>query len=95
MHKLSLALAIIVTALLLLPTVALRPTGSPQAAAAVAQATPAPSATPPSPPESDTSAARLTYQTVAALVCLFGISIFTVAGGLAMKRRFDAISPDE
>ncbi|PDV98268.1 hypothetical protein [Candidatus Chloroploca asiatica] len=49
----------------------------------------------PTPNDGEYEPKPLGYGVVLALACLFGLSIVALTGGIAMKRRFDAISPDE
>ncbi|MFV9504064.1 MAG: hypothetical protein AB4911_05800 [Oscillochloridaceae bacterium umkhey_bin13] len=58
------------------------------------QATPVPQLTPTITTDAPPPARPLGYTTIMALSCLFMLSVVTLAGSVAMKRRFDAISPD-
>lgn len=49
----------------------------------------------PTPNDGEYEPQPLGYGVVLALTCLFGLSIVALTGGIAMKRRFDAMSPDE
>lgn len=55
---------------------------------------PAPTAQPPTPPERANAARPVSLPVIAALLCLFALSLFSIIGGVAIKRRFDSISPD-
>ncbi|WP_129675017.1 hypothetical protein [Candidatus Chloroploca sp. Khr17] len=49
----------------------------------------------PTPAKNEREPQPLGYRAIVALTCLFGLSIVALTGGIAMKRRFDAMSPDE
>lgn len=56
---------------------------------------PAPVAQTPTPPAPAPPTARsVSPQVLAALICLSMISLFSIIGSVALKRRFDSISPD-